>query len=612
MNWSTPGAAARSISPRIPPSPLLVMVLALALAAPASAGWNPATWWITKKTGQVLSDTGRAIDETARGTLILTGQAVEAARPTVVRTIRDTRVAVDETLTGAGIIAGDTVRRVDRALPAPVRQGIRDGYTAVDETVRGTAILTNQGIQYVDRQTKPLQRAVDETVRGTGILIQEGATDAYNTLPQGVRTPIEETVTGTGILARQGIETTADWMRDLIHRGVVTPTSVDLRVPSYGVATNDVTGLGPDAARILPADGDGLIYAASQKQAEHARQIREAQGEYPAVFPELYAPTTEAILAAADNGMFERPDLIRQEVAMFDELWVRNANAWANGEKVEPHWQTYFEAARDLEQIAPGNGTFDGRLAAFTLGARAHITGDLPRALLEVYNNEVANGADPDKLMATMQRDFLKGNEVFGGITDRYLSDREKAGSVTSGLWGLLPEGAQETIAGGRTPIGFRPAMEAARNEAFERFQEYARRGLTGRGPDGRPLPDAEDFTPLEDFPRQQLRPNRPQGFLDGFKEGIDPQASTGEFLPMGDSFGQPADPGVGGLAGNFDAGYGDSMDFDTGAGFATTSDPGGYASTSDPGFDAGSFDPGPSMNDFSAPTSEPAVENLG
>ena len=172
----------------------------------------------------------------------------------------------------------------------------------------------------------------------------------------------------------------------------------------------------PDAA----ADADSLpeLYAAAEavlaEQDALAAELTAAR-DPRRWFARLYSFSTESQIERCRAGRFQHPAWVLRLVVRFHHYYVENLRRWrgdVEGE-VEPHWRLAFEAAEHppdpLARVA------GGALMGLPESVRAHVDGDLPRALAEVYVEHYAHRYAFNRLRA----DYLLMAEIFPSIRDR-------------------------------------------------------------------------------------------------------------------------------------------------------------------------------------------------
>ena len=134
--------------------------------------------------------------------------------------------------------------------------------------------------------------------------------------------------------------------------------------------------------------------------------------------------------------------------------------------QAEPHWRKAFDAIERAEGSAGGSSAL-AFWAGLVEGARAHIEGDLPRVLADVYRSAYANRCD----YARFRADFLLMAPLLSRAWNALVEDVPAAyfPAWLRTLRRLLPEEAVEVVTARRY---YDPAAE--RRTAFERGRELA------------------------------------------------------------------------------------------------------------------------------------------
>lgn len=183
-------------------------------------------------------------------------------------------------------------------------------------------------------------------------------------------------------------------------------------------------GAGPTGASTVPVaepgprfvdDGDRLglereVEAVVVAQRALADRL-ESAGDPRHWFARVYQYVTEALLAHVRSGEVTHPLWALRLVPRFHVLYDRNV---ARGEgrepgEVETHWRQAFDA------ISTADGSALAFWRAVVAGARAHIEGDLPRVLADVWVTHYAGRCDHVRFRA----DFLLMAPAFGDAWDR-------------------------------------------------------------------------------------------------------------------------------------------------------------------------------------------------
>lgn len=119
----------------------------------------------------------------------------------------------------------------------------------------------------------------------------------------------------------------------------------------------------------------------------------EARGDTRHWFSRVYQYVTEAMVEACARGNVAHRTWALRLVPRFHQLYRRSVDG-----SPEPHWREAFQAIDAAGSSGPL--AFWGALVA---GARAHIEGDLPRALAATYTDHYRHRCDYERFRA----DFL-------------------------------------------------------------------------------------------------------------------------------------------------------------------------------------------------------------
>ncbi len=169
------------------------------------------------------------------------------------------------------------------------------------------------------------------------------------------------------------------------------------------------------------------MQAALQVRTEQIRMAESLKGTPYYWFTKTYFFVTGDEIMRAQRGDFQNADIVMKEVISFHQLYATNLKNWVAGRKdqVDPHWREAFSQmdrafnygpARLLDPTEAFRG---GAARAIIEGSRAHIQGDLPRAINAVFEEERRRNpnlriedlrADYDKMMSTFDKayEFIK------------------------------------------------------------------------------------------------------------------------------------------------------------------------------------------------------------
>jgi uncharacterized protein YndB with AHSA1/START domain len=185
-------------------------------------------------------------------------------------------------------------------------------------------------------------------------------------------------------------------------------------------------------------------------------------------FARVYQYVTESLATAADNERFAHTGWLLRLVPVFHRFYEQNLRRRL-GEApgaVAPHWAHAFAATEGAR--ARGKSPFEAALLAVFAGMRAHIEGDLPPALAEVYDH-YRGRCD----FARFRPDYLRMAPAFPEAGDRFLAG-----------WPLVSWTRQARILSALTPRSMRGRLldrrfyplSRQRRLAFDRGAELARR----------------------------------------------------------------------------------------------------------------------------------------
>lgn len=223
-------------------------------------------------------------------------------------------------------------------------------------------------------------------------------------------------------------------------------------IPGQGLVTKwmlrSALGASLDALasrRGTEAPGElGRVVAEAERARDNQRRLAaelEAEGDPKHWFARVYAHVTEAQIERCRNGAFEHPSWVLRLVARFHTYYAANLAAWRAGRpaQVEEHWRAAFEAA---EAAPAARDHLTGGLSHGLVEAiRAHVDGDLPRALAEVYLFHFAPAVDYHEFAP----DYARMNQIFPAVQRRLV---ERMPRLTRLVVGSLPGRVRVALAG--------------------------------------------------------------------------------------------------------------------------------------------------------------------
>jgi hypothetical protein len=161
-------------------------------------------------------------------------------------------------------------------------------------------------------------------------------------------------------------------------------------------------GFEPDPAVAKTAD------AVLVEQQALASELARA-GDAKRWFARVYELVTSAQVEHVRRGSFAHPEWVLRLIPVFHRYYVDNLARWrgSDSRRCEEHWRRAFSAA---ERAGPDRrGAQQQLFAGLLFGVRAHIEGDLPRALAEVYADHYASRCD----FVRFRADYLTMGELF-------------------------------------------------------------------------------------------------------------------------------------------------------------------------------------------------------
>ncbi len=135
---------------------------------------------------------------------------------------------------------------------------------------------------------------------------------------------------------------------------------------------------------------------------------QQARGDPKYLLTRAHQYITEEQLTRCQGGQLTHEGWVLRLIAHSHADYFDNLRAWQAGhpERTTPAWAEAFRAM----DASPGRGLL--------LGLRAHVEGDLPRALTEVYRAHYATRCD----FVRFRADFLLMGDLFRGVSERLLS----------------------------------------------------------------------------------------------------------------------------------------------------------------------------------------------
>jgi uncharacterized protein YndB with AHSA1/START domain len=145
----------------------------------------------------------------------------------------------------------------------------------------------------------------------------------------------------------------------------------------------------PSRAFIDDADTDRLRVNVNEviRDLNRLASDLEEQGDGRFWFARVYEYVTEALRDACDRGEVTHVAWVFRLVPGFHALFLKSMEG-----PPEDHWRDAFEAIASVEAVGGSRAMAFWR--ALVVGARAHIEGDLPRVLAQVYLDHYAGRCD--------------------------------------------------------------------------------------------------------------------------------------------------------------------------------------------------------------------------
>jgi hypothetical protein len=125
--------------------------------------------------------------------------------------------------------------------------------------------------------------------------------------------------------------------------------------------------------------------------------------DHNSVFALVYIRVTEAIRRSVDDGLYEEPQFLNHEDAVFGRMYFDAYDAWERGdrEKVPDAWKAAFDAGRDRTVAGIGN---------LLMSMSAHVNRDMPFMLANL-GLRMPSGA-------SRKPDHDRGNDVLHPLYD--------------------------------------------------------------------------------------------------------------------------------------------------------------------------------------------------
>ena len=176
----------------------------------------------------------------------------------------------------------------------------------------------------------------------------------------------------------------------------------------------------PDATTLDDPAELPALYAAAEavlaEQHELAARLTAAE-DAKRWFAQVYAYVTESQIAACRAGRLPHPGWVLRVLPRFHYYYLENLRRWtgeADG-PVERHWRLAFEALEGRpDRLARVSG---GSTRGLAEAVRAHVDGDLPRALADVYVTHYAGRCT----YARFRADYTLMTEIFPGARSRLI-----------------------------------------------------------------------------------------------------------------------------------------------------------------------------------------------
>lgn len=149
---------------------------------------------------------------------------------------------------------------------------------------------------------------------------------------------------------------------------------------------------------------------------EKANTTFTDKGDFTDIFAAAYYHVTEMEMQNIMNDKFAYPAEKMEMMIDFYDAYRYNREMWDSGQSnnVEPQWLNYFKNAQAFNKTMKDSSVFgpsDGieLMKVIDSGIQAHVGFDLPRAIRNNYQNNVASSVDQQTLTA----EFLNSNALF-------------------------------------------------------------------------------------------------------------------------------------------------------------------------------------------------------
>ena len=162
------------------------------------------------------------------------------------------------------------------------------------------------------------------------------------------------------------------------------------------------------------------LFAAAEgvlaEQHELAARL-SAAGDPKRWYAEVYPFVTESQIEACRAGLRTNPAWVLRTIVRFHRYYVENLRRWLGDVdgQVESHWRAAF---RTMERETTRLGQLSGAMArGLAEAVRAHVDGDLPRALAEVYVEHYAGRCSYSRFRA----DYTLMSDIFPGARSKLI-----------------------------------------------------------------------------------------------------------------------------------------------------------------------------------------------
>lgn len=226
----------------------------------------------------------------------------------------------------------------------------------------------------------------------------------------------------------------------------------------------------------------------------YANHLRDYQiGGYDWVFPAIYTKTSRHIYQGSQGSQFRDPELVRDEMVQFFEIYARNSNRWISGQAAEPQWERAAHLSRVLDRLDRKPGATDeaSRLLVAFVTIYAHIAVDLPRALVVVHERH-----QPKTDLGAISEDYQRTTAVFTPVLEEIVREARITPEFLARVWDDLPAWLQKLLINTNSPIGAGAFVRGIRSFAWLRFRYL----MLQRAPrqEARALPGSSSLAPLD------------------------------------------------------------------------------------------------------------------